>query len=61
MKQPVHGEDLPVGVAAAKSREGPKEEIESTGGWRKTPWLIRSTSVAGGWLMKGLRWISSFF
>ncbi len=31
-----------------RHREGSGEEIESTGGWRKTPWLIRSTSVAAG-------------
>ncbi len=52
MKQPVHGEGLPVGVAAAKGRRGSGEEIESTGGRRMMAWLIRSTSVAAGWLMK---------
>ena len=31
-----------------RHREGSGEEIESTGGWRKTPWLIRSISVAAG-------------
>ncbi len=52
MKPPVHREGLPIGVAAAKGRGGSGEEIERAGGRRMMAWLIRSISVAAGWLMK---------
>lgn len=48
MQQPVHGDGLAVGVAAAKGRGGSGEEIERAEGRRVVAWLIRSTSVAAG-------------